>query len=107
MPNLRGCGRWNASSPSGFPGFSCHQSTSPNNAIAGYTCDADAMVSCPVHAFVGSGDRLASRDNVSGWADHTTAEFTVRVFEGNHFYFAEHLGDVVTEVETRFGGQLV
>jgi surfactin synthase thioesterase subunit len=77
------------------------------NAIAGYTCDAEATVSCPVHAFVGSDDRLASRDNVSGWADHTTAEFTVRVFEGNHFYFAEHLGDVVTEVEKRFGGQLV
>jgi surfactin synthase thioesterase subunit len=77
------------------------------NAIAGYTCDAEATVSCPVHAFVGTDDRLASRDNVSGWADHTTAEFTLRVFEGNHFYFAEHLGEVVTEVEMRFGGQLV
>jgi surfactin synthase thioesterase subunit len=77
------------------------------NAIAGYTCDAQATVSCPIHAFVGTDDRLASRDSVSGWADHTTAGFTVRVFEGNHFYFAEHLVDVVTEVETKFGGQLV
>lgn len=77
------------------------------NAIAGYTCDAQASVTCPIHAFVGTDDRLASRDNVSGWADHTTAEFSVRVFEGNHFYFTEHLVDVVTEVETKFGGQLV
>ena len=77
------------------------------NAIAGYTCDADATVSCPVHALVGTDDRLASVDSVSGWADHTTAAFTVREFEGNHFYFAEHLADVVAEVETRFGGQLV
>jgi surfactin synthase thioesterase subunit len=77
------------------------------NAIAGYTCDADVMVSCPIHAFVGTDDRLASHDSVSGWADHTAAEFTVRVFEGNHFYFAEHLLDVVTEVETKFRGQLV
>ena len=61
----------------------------------------------PVHALVGTDDRLASRDSVSGWADRTTAAFTVREFEGNHFYFAEHLAEVVAEVETRFGGQLV
>lgn len=77
------------------------------NAIAGYSPDSGAMVSCPIHAFVGTDDRLASLDSVSGWAEHTEADFTVRAFEGDHFYFAEHLVDVVTEVETKFGGQLV
>jgi surfactin synthase thioesterase subunit len=77
------------------------------NAIAGYAPDSGAMLSCPIHAFVGTGDRLASLDSVSGWAQHTTADFTVRAFEGDHFYFAEHLIDVVTDVETKFGGQLV
>ena len=77
------------------------------NAIAGYTPDSGAILSCPIHAFVGTDDRLASLDSVSGWAQHTTADFTVRAFEGDHFYFAEHLIDVVTDVETKFGGQLV
>lgn len=77
------------------------------NAIAGYTPDSGAMLSCPIHAFVGTDDRLASLDSVSEWAEHTEADFTVRAFQGDHFYFAEHLLDVVTEVETKFGGQLV
>ena len=77
------------------------------NAIAGYTPPPGATLSCPIHAFVGTDDRLASLDSVSGWAEHTAADFTVRAFEGDHFYFAEHLPDVVKEVETKFGGQLV
>jgi surfactin synthase thioesterase subunit len=77
------------------------------NAIAGYTPDSGATLSCPIHAFVGTEDRLASLESVSGWAEHTEADFTVRAFQGDHFYFAEHLIDVVAEVETKFGGQLV
>jgi surfactin synthase thioesterase subunit len=77
------------------------------NAIAGYTCPDGATVSCPIYAFVGADDRLASHDNMAGWSGHTTADFALRVFPGNHFYFAEHLGDVVAELETKFGGQRV
>lgn len=72
--------------------------------IAGYTCGPDATVSCPIYAFMGTDDLLAPYDNVCAWSAHTTSDFAVRVFPGSHFYFAEHLPDVVSDVETRFFG---
>jgi surfactin synthase thioesterase subunit len=71
-------------------------------AIAGYTCPPGAAVSCPIYAFVGTDDPLAPYDNVSAWATHTTSEFALRVFPGDHFYFTKHLPDVVNDIETRF-----
>ncbi len=76
------------------------------NAIAGYACPSEATVSCPIYASVGTYDALASQENMTGWADHTTAEFTLRAFEGNHFYFAEHLLDVVNDVQQKIGGRV-
>ena len=72
------------------------------HAIAGYSCGAGATVSCPIYAFTGTDDGLAPYDNVSAWSAHTTSEFAVRVFPGDHFYFVNHLADVVQDVETRF-----
>jgi len=70
--------------------------------IADYTCASGATVSCPIYAFVGTDDLLAPYENVSAWSDHTTSDFALRVFPGNHFYFSDHLLDVVGDVETRF-----
>ena len=72
------------------------------SAIAGYTCPSGAAVSCPIYAFVGTDDPLAPYDNVSAWSAHTTSDFAVRVFPGDHFYFTRHLPDVVDDIETRF-----
>jgi surfactin synthase thioesterase subunit len=69
--------------------------------IAGYTCAAGATVSCPIYAFAGTDDGLARYENVSAWSVHTTSEFAVRVFDGDHFYFARHLPEVAQDVETR------
>ncbi len=41
-------------------------------------------------------------ENVSAWSSTPTSEFAVRVFPGDHFYFVEHLVDLVHDVETRF-----
>jgi surfactin synthase thioesterase subunit len=71
-------------------------------AIAGYACAAESTVSCPIYAFAGTDDGLAPYENVSAWSAHTTSEFALRVFPGNHFYFVEHLLDLVRDVETRF-----
>ena len=72
------------------------------HAIAGYSCLTTAAVSCPIYAFVGTDDGLAPYDNVAAWSVHTTSEFAVRVFPGDHFYFTEHLLDVANDIETRF-----
>lgn len=72
------------------------------NAIAGYTCAAGATVSCPIYAFAGTDDGLARHETVSAWSAHTTSEFAVRVFDGDHFYIARHLPEVAQDVEMRF-----
>lgn len=70
-------------------------------AIAGYSCESDITVSCPVYASVGDDDRLAPVDAVSDWGRHTTAEFGMRVFDGRHFYFTDQLSDVTADIESR------
>lgn len=72
------------------------------DAIAGYVCEPAATVSCPIYAFVGDDDRLAPVDSVSDWSGHTTSDFAMRVFGGQHFYFTDHLGDIVPDIEARF-----
>jgi surfactin synthase thioesterase subunit len=61
-----------------------------------------ATISCPIYAFTGADDILATYDDVLPWSNRTTSEFAVRVFPGGHFYITEHVLDVAKEVETRF-----
>ena len=58
-------------------------------------------MSCPIYASVGDNDRLAPVEAVSDWAKHTTSDFDMRVFDGQHFYFNDHLVDVATDIENR------
>ena len=45
---------------------------------------------------------LPDIENMSAWSAHTTSEFAVRVFDGDHFYFTKHLPEVAQDVEMRF-----
>jgi surfactin synthase thioesterase subunit len=68
-------------------------------AIATYECPADATVSCPIFAFLGDHDEVATYEKVVPWSQRTTSEFTARVFTGHHFYLNDHLPELVSEVE--------
>lgn len=70
-------------------------------AIANYDCPPTATVTCPIHAFLGDDDEVATYEKVQPWAQRTTAEFTTRVFPGHHFYLNDHLTDVVAEIEAK------
>ncbi|MCW2517093.1 MAG: Thioesterase [Mycobacterium sp.] len=70
-------------------------------AIAKYECPPDAAVSCPIYAFVGDADDVATAEKVAGWADRTSAGFTVRVFGGHHFYLTDHLRELVEDIEAK------
>lgn len=73
-------------------------------AISTYQCPPDAMVSCPIIAFYGDEDEVATTEKVSGWAERTTATFTMREFSapGHHFYFTDHLPELVGDIEDQF-----
>ena len=70
-------------------------------AIANYECPPDAAVSCPIFAFLGDDDEVATYEKVLPWSERTTAEFSVRVFSGHHFYLNDRLPELVSEVEDK------
>lgn len=70
-------------------------------AIAGYDCPPETKVSCPIYAFIGDKDWIATRDDMAPWRDRTTGEFALRVFPGDHFYLNNNLPELVQDIEDR------
>jgi len=71
-------------------------------AIVNYRCAPDTTISCPIRAFIGDDDDIATSEKVSPWSERTTAEYSARVFPGHHFYLNDHLPDLVGDIEGRF-----
>lgn len=71
-------------------------------AISDYECPPEATVSCPIFAFLGDDDEVATPEKVEPWSQRTTAEFTARVFAGHHFYLGDHLHELVGDIESKF-----
>jgi len=68
-------------------------------AIANYECPPDVTVSCPIYAFLGDDDEIATYEKVAPWSQRTTSEFSARVFPGHHFFLNDHLHEVVKDIE--------
>ncbi len=68
-------------------------------AIAEYTRPPELTVSCPIYGFLGDNDIMVARENMEPWRDRTSADFSVRMFAGDHFYFNRHLPELVKEIE--------
>ncbi|MEU5314980.1 alpha/beta fold hydrolase [Streptomyces sp. NPDC021562] len=66
-------------------------------AVADYRCAHPEPLAVPVTALVGSTDPRVTVAEVDAWRRHTSAAFSLHVFDGGHFYLAEHPG-AVTEV---------
>jgi surfactin synthase thioesterase subunit len=48
-----------------------------------------AELSCPIHVFGGSEDPLVSESDLHEWRSRTTADFSVRILRGGHFYLRD------------------
>lgn len=72
-------------------------------AIANYDCPPEARVSCPIFAYRGDEDDVATEEKVGPWAQRTTGAFGVRVFSapGHHFYLTDHLPELVGDIEQK------
>ena len=70
-------------------------------AISKYECPPEQKVSCPIFAFFGDDDEVATYEKVAPWSERTTSEFGARMFSdpGHHFYVNDHLPEVVKEVQ--------
>jgi surfactin synthase thioesterase subunit len=57
--------------------------------VALWRCIPDAreeLLSIPIAAFVGGQDPIANESLVSTWEEHTSHDFSVTIFPGDHFY---------------------
>ncbi|MFG2425059.1 thioesterase II family protein [Streptomyces sp. NPDC048448] len=53
---------------------------------------------CPVVGMVGDDDPQVTLTEARSWADHTMADFALRVYDGGHFYLNTHTDEVVKEI---------
>jgi surfactin synthase thioesterase subunit len=58
-------------------------------------------LSCPISAFLGDDDEVATYEKVLPWSERTTAEFSLKVFPGHHFYLTDHIDELVGEIEPK------
>lgn len=72
-------------------------------AITDYECPPDATVSCPIFAFFGDDDEVATAEKVQPWSQRTTADFGAREFDGHHFYLTEHVAALAEDIESKLG----
>ncbi|KAB2346153.1 thioesterase II family protein [Actinomadura rudentiformis] len=63
-----------------------------------YRCVPGSTVGCPVIALVGDADPHVTVDEASGWRDHTTGPFDLKVFPGEHFYLNDHAPAVMKTI---------
>jgi surfactin synthase thioesterase subunit len=68
-------------------------------AIAGYNCPPESKLSCPIYAYIGDNDFIATEVDMEPWRERTTQEFELRVFSGDHFYLNNHLPELVRDIE--------
>lgn len=65
--------------------------------VATYQPQPAEPLSCPV-VVLGGRDDLDTEPDLAAWSRYTTGPFDLRVFPGDHFYFREHLDDVLSLV---------
>jgi surfactin synthase thioesterase subunit len=57
-------------------------------AIETYRGGSDASVRCPIEVLIGLDDPRTTEAEANAWRRHTTGEFRVTAFPGDHFYLA-------------------
>jgi surfactin synthase thioesterase subunit len=60
-----------------------------------WQAQADAQLQCPVHAYVGSEDQMATRAEMARWRTRTSGRFQIRLFSGGHFFINTARGQLL------------
>ena len=78
-------------------------------ALETYRHVSEPPLECPITVFGGRDDRTLSKEEIGGWAQHTTQEVRVRWVEGSHFYLqtsrSRLIADIAGDVESRLAPQ--
>ena len=63
-------------------------------------------LACPLTALLGDRDPDAAPEDAAAWSRETTADFSIRVFPGGHFYLTSRLPEVIDEVLIRLARRI-
>ncbi|MEU8877891.1 alpha/beta fold hydrolase [Streptomyces javensis] len=63
-----------------------------------YAPGPGTMVRCDVVALAGDEDAHVEVEEVAGWRNHTKGTFELRIFDGGHFFLADHEPEIATLV---------
>lgn len=74
-------------------------------AIEKYVCRPGDPLDCPIFAFGGDQDTDIAPEHIEAWGQHTSAEFRMKMFSGDHFFLHPQeqalLSDLGRELERR------
>ena len=67
-------------------------------ALGTYSWREGEPLATPVTALIGDQDPMVTVQDAQTWREHTSSDFALKVFNGGHFYLADHLGQVTATV---------
>src|SRR5437867_174236 len=66
-----------------------------------YTYRSAAPLSCPISAYAGAADPIVTPERLAQWREQTCAEFSCRLFDGQHFYLNRARDTLLADVTGR------
>jgi len=66
--------------------------------VENYRYDPQHPISCPISAFGGYSDNWVSEPQLLEWRDHTSAEFDISMYPGNHYFLDTVLADLCSKI---------
>ena len=69
-----------------------------------YTASRSPPLSCPVSALTGTSDPEVTVEEMAQWRSVTAADFSLRVFYGDHFYLKSRRGEVLDAIRRDLAG---
>ncbi|MFE3019121.1 thioesterase II family protein [Streptomyces sp. NPDC059256] len=70
-----------------------------------YRLMENVRLHCPITALAGASDPKVTLDEARAWRRHAAAGFELRVYQGGHFFLADHRDAIVHLVDERLSGQ--
>lgn len=73
-------------------------------AVETYTHRPGPELDIPVTALIGDDDPKVTSEEAARWREHTTAEFSLEIFSGGHFYLADRRQELTASLKRRLAG---
>lgn len=68
--------------------------------IEEYVYPQEEPLACPLHVFAGKDDVSTSHEELMAWKKETSAEFSLQMFPGAHFFWEEHMEELAEAIRS-------